>query len=785
MRISAVVAAVLLSFASASNSAEAPAMARQSTAIPAQSLDTALRALANERGFHIVYLPEVVNALRTQGAAGVLTRDEALTQILSGTGLTFRYLDDDTVTITREAAGARAEPQLEEVIVTSRKFWPESSNAAAKFELPIVETPQALTVFTDDLMKVLKISGSDQLAAYTPGLQTAGYGDGTEVVLRSRGFPVSRERGYKINGITVDSEAGSVDYSALERVEVIRGPASVLYGEVDYGATINTVLKQPSRTPVANVSLELGSFHHMRSEADVGGALNDSGSISGRLALGAANSATFIRDTDNTSFTVAPAVRFDVSDATYLQLQAYYSSFEGGYTDGFTLLEDGSLPSPGVSNHYGASFNHSKKDIQFYFAELGHDFGNDWEAKVRAAYSKVVLEGKDSLMFGPATLEGDAFLFPYLESKSKPSWSVEGSLTKSLTLGGRQQTFMVSGDWQQQKIEQATFTTDEFYIKNLFDGEPLPVSDSIFQFVPGQSLVSEQQLYGVTALVHLRPTDKLSILAAGRWSGVKADIRDNRPIIGRDFTLSGSDDTLLKRVGVVYSFTPALNAYASFSEGVIFNATLLGGDGRPVAPERGEQYEIGLKGEIIGGKAMYAVSVFTIDRIDAVTTIDPNPDRPIYANIGSQTHEGVELELMGRITPSWNLLANYSYLNVDIEESANPAEVGHTPSEAPRHSASLFATHEVLSGALQGLSLGGGLVYRSEREIDSVGTYQLPSYTRLDARIAYAYNDHVLFEGNAVNLTNEKIYSSSYGEGVFGVRYLDGRAFYLRGTYRF
>lgn len=559
----------------------------------------------------------------------------------------------------------------------------------------------------------------------------------------------------------------------------------MLYGEVDYGATINTVLKQPTMESTRNASLEFGSYGHKRAEADIGGQIGSSGRVSGRLALGAQDSATFVRDTDNTSYTVSPSVRFDLSGATHLLLQGYYSTFKGGYTDGFTLLEDGSLPSPGLRNHYGASFNNTKKDIQFYFAELTHDFGGELEASLRTAYSRVELKGKDTLMFGPATLEGDALLIPYLEHKIKPSWSVEGSLRKSISLGGREQTFMVSGDWLQQKLDQPTHTTDLLFDKNLFDGDPLQTSGDIFEFVPGQGVTSEQQLYGGTALAHLRPASKLSILAAARWTGVKVDVRDHRPIYGRDFTLEGSDGTLLYRLGAVYSFTPAFNVYASYSEGVIFNATLLSADGTTVKPETGVQYEIGLKGEILDRMATYAVSAFTIDRTNSVTLVDPDPNAPIYANVGRQTHEGIELELMGRVSPSWNLLANYSYLTVDIKESANLDEVGHTPASSPRHSASLFATHEVLSGALRGFSIGGGLVYRGKREVDSIGTYELPSYTRFDARMAYAYNEHLLIEANAINLTNEKIYSSSYGAASYGIRYMDARTFFLRGSYRF
>jgi outer membrane receptor protein involved in Fe transport len=114
-------------------------------------------------------------------------------------------------------------------------------------------------------------------------------------------------------------------------------------------------------------------------------------------------------------------------------------------------------------------------------------------------------------------------------------------------------------------------------------------------------------------------------------------------------------------------------------------------------------------------------------------------------------------------------VASYAYLDVDVKSSADPLEVGQRPPASPEHSHSIFATYEVLSGPLRSLTFGGGIVGRSSREVDSIGSFSLPAYERLDLRASYNFSEALLLELNAQNVLNERIYTSQYGGADFGI----------------
>jgi outer membrane receptor protein involved in Fe transport len=197
------------------------------------------------------------------------------------------------------------------------------------------------------------------------------------------------------------------------------------------------------------------------------------------------------------------------------------------------------------------------------------------------------------------------------------------------------------------------------------------------------------------------------------------------------------------------------------------------------------QYEVGLKGELAARRVGYSVSVFDITRTDSATEIfTPGSDVSFFVNVGRQVHRGFEAEIIGEPIPCINIVGSYAFLDVDIKESGDPDQVGNTPPAAARHSASIFTTYEILEGQLRTLTMGGGVVYRSETEVDNVGTAQLPAFTRIDLRASYDVTNNFLVEFNVQNVFNEEIFTSSYGFPDLGIRYLDAREVSLRATYK-
>lgn len=684
----------------------------------------------------------------------------------------------------QDAGAAPSSGVIGEVVVTAkRKFRPETSAAASKLELPIIETPQALTVLSSEFLDIARLNDTASIVAYTPGVELLGMGDGTQANILARGFDVNRERSFRINGLSADSEV-DLDYFAMDRVEIVRGPASSLYGEADYGATLNRVLKRPDGRPAAAASMEFGSYEFRRVQGDVQAPLGDV--ISARAVAAVQDSSTFIDHTKDDRVLFAPSLSLDF-ERTQLLFQGYYEQRDGDFSDGIPLIFDGtaySLPDLPRSRNYGADVFQIDTENQFIFAGLDHSFSDDFKLSLKTGYSRVEMQNVAGVLFNSGP-DGNSLLSPFTEDKDKEDLSVDASLEKAFTLAGREQRVLLSADWRRNELFSPLLDRWPSAPRNIFVDGPL------LNYPPPQRLVGEfthnkQYFSGVTAMSYLKPTDRLSLLLGLRYSHIETNLRRFQPSRRRDETIDGAtDDDLVPRSAIVYSIADGHNAYASYSEGIIFNATLLKQDGSPVNPEKGVQYELGFKGELAGKRVTYGVAAFRIDRTDSASRLPLPPSvPPAFFNVGKQIHQGIELEMVGEPIPGLNIVASYAWLDVDVRESADPDEVGQTPPASPRNSYSLFATYEVLEGPLRSLTFGGGVIARSAREVDSIGSFRLPAYERVDLRASYDFSDALSLELNVTNVLDKDIYVSNYGAADFGISYAFPRTFAGRLSYR-
>lgn len=676
--------------------------------------------------------------------------------------------------------------ELETIVVTAqRKFLPEVSDAASKLSLPVIETPQALTVLSSEFLNIAGLNDTASVVAYTPGIELLGIGDGTQATLMARGFQVNRDRSFRINGLSADSES-DLDYFAMDRVEFVRGPASSLYGESDYGATINRVLKAPTGGSGARVSAEYGSYDFQRLQMDGETTLGDVASV--RAVAAWQESDTFIRDTSDNRKMISPSASFRFGDTRVL-LQGYYDERTGASSDGFPLIRiNGVYTMPDVprgANH-GTTANDIDSSNTFLFAGVDHMATDSLKLSFKGGYSRIRMHNFSTYLFG-ADASGNSTQYPSIEFKTKEDLSLDASAEQVFQWQGRDQRLLVSADWRSNELMQDAFANVPIGLDNIFDPEPLDFVNTR-QPAPGEYFSTKQYFSGVTTMAYLKPTERLSALLGVRYSRIETNRFDYLPTsYGRTTVIDDArDHQWVPRAGLVYKLADNHNVFFSYSEGIVFNASLLRADRTPVNPETGVQYEVGFKGKIADQRAQYSVSAFRIERTDSASATVVQPGQPaIYINVGEQIHSGVEAEIQGEIFPGFNLLASYAYLDVDVKESARPAEIGRTPPASPSNAYSLFATYEVLGGPLKSLTFGGGVVGRSGREVATVNAYQLPSYTRLDLRLSYNISPELLVELNAQNVTNEKIYTSPYGSPDLGIAYAYPSLIKGRVSYRF
>jgi TonB-dependent siderophore receptor len=762
---------------------------KKSTQIPAQALGQALTTLARDRKFQVLYRTEIVGELRTQGASGELTIAEALSALLAGTGLSYEFIDDKTVKVYMPASSQETEDDdsdnISEVIVTSsRPFKPENSAVATKFPLPLVETPQSISVLTDDLLATVGAHDIFDIDGLVPGLQEQGTSNGFDARFVMRGFALSREDGIKIDGVSIPNRF-ILDLAAIERVEVVRGPSSVIYGQTDYGGTINFVLKRPKLgASEFNARASVGSYDFHRADLDV---MTPLGERSGVRVVGAyEKSDSFVDIADHETRVLSPSFLFNLGERTDLFISTYFQERNGRDHLGFGAFPDGTIPRVPKENFIGPDWNRYESRASQAIAQLRHGLTDDFDLTFNVALSDVT----------------NGFRTGYINDRPNPDGSAELYLNSDSKNRTRTTYAEVVGTWKFKGFGEErsllSMTADMRTIDAVGTGIAGPKSlvGSINVFDPHDGnyntpyvprarnyyAAPENTLRGISATALLRFPHRLSVMLGGRYG--EASARDFVVDVGVPAGPVGvgeiggkmRNDVFVPKVGVTWEFVKDWYAYGTYAEGVIFQFER---DYRNqmLPNETGVQQELGIKADLFGKRLGLAAAVFSIDRKDVLMTDPVHPDFSTAAD--AQEHRGFEFEILGQPLRGLDISANYAWLDVKV---MNEAEFGsNRQANVPKHSGGVFVNQEFRSGLFDGMSLGLGVTYVGERAADSyaVPAAELPEYTKLDLFASYHFKERYRVGINARNVTDETVLVSSFGVDYFGLMYREARSYSL------
>lgn len=698
---------------------------------------------------------------------------------------------------------------LDEVVVTGarRKFAPTDSSAATKIPMSVLETPQALSVLSSELLDIVGITSINGASALAPSMMDQEAEVPLYIDTVARGFEVNFWNGNKINGMPFRNSGSPLDLGIADRVEVVRGPSSIIYGQSDYGATLNVTLKSPlaKRQFAGELGASIEGGH--RALLDVTGPLTSSNRLRGRLIIiddetQPAQSYVFSR-----TRTVAPSISWDILENTTLDLNFYHSEREFRHDYGFGLAQNpltGEISLPNIDvkkGFFGADWGISNVYVDYGVAKLSHKFSNNWTLSLSGANQHSSLRWHEPYYDGyiDTTGNGDMTLWDYWSNEISYDRSLDLTLSGDFQIAGRSQTFMISGYQRTGKNNVFQDCCEQIGFVNVYDPQPrsyepyytnLPTDPEHLSSMEGTELTGARHIVqkedAVSGLLLLHPIDRLTVMLGLRFNKFE---RTAQNYFDRSFSYqvpaNYENDATNKRIGLVYEILDGVNVYGSYSDGVIFNAAQKYPSGALPA-EVGEQYEIGAKASLLNNKLVVSAAAFVIDR-NNVAVHDPSlpPSEPYSITLDGQTHKGFELEAMGEPIPGWNILSSYAYLDVQVTDAPDPAMIGQQRANAPHHMAKLFSTYQLQDGPLYGLSLGGGLFYASEREVDNFGTFRLPAYTRLDLRLGYDRLENISFSVNFINVTDEKIYVSTANAATSGLALQARRAVFFRTNFKY
>jgi len=713
--------------------------------IPAGSLAATINRIAAQNGRIVSLDPDLVRGLRAPAVQGEFTVDEALARALVGSGLQPVVLPGGALTLRR--APAQPVVTLDPVSVegTPENAWgpvegmvASRSATGTKTDAELREIPQSISVVTPAQIAAQGAQTLEQSLAYTPGVSIGVYGPTPEYdFVFTRGFQAQQylddSRLYK------DYVTGAqlrIEPYGLERIEVLRGPSSVLYGQTPPGGMVNMRSKRPLGQPLHEVQLQAGSFDRAQGAFDFSGPVDRDGTLLYRLTGLARQSHTQTDYVEDNRRFIAPALTWQPSAATTLTLLTQFQKDWGGgrpvpLPAQGTLFDNpnGRLPTDRFLGEPGFDgFTRHQYSVGYAFE---HQASEVWTFRQNLRLSRTDNHEKFSLPIY------DYGSFPTdLRTVDRAAWddrnriqvfSIDNQAQARFATGPLAHTALVG-------LEYRRATNDW-----LFKSAAMPSIDAYdprYGGKPGEFAVGIDQ-YQRESQLGLYAQDQVRyrrwlLTLGGRYDWARSLTRNRLT----DESQRQNQGKFAGRVGITYLFDNGWAPYASYSTsfdpvaGVDVN-------GEAFKPTTGKQTELGVKYQPAGYESFAALSLFDLTRQNIPTRADPAPpDNPFgQTQIGEARVKGIELEGKAVLDGGWTLLASYTYLDSEITKS-NDGTQGRPLFYTPRNQAQAWAEYAVQAGPLQGLAIGAGVRYRGKAWGDSYEA-EIPDHTLVDAMIRY------------------------------------------------
>ncbi|WP_237772525.1 TonB-dependent siderophore receptor [Herbaspirillum robiniae] len=767
LRLNALAAAMLLAAASYAQSA------RLNVDIPAEPLDKALNALARQTGIQILFASDTARGHTANALKGSYTAREALDKLLSGSGLVVREQAGGTYTV-QPADATRGEAALPTVTVNGEAaesaygpvngYVATRTASATKTDTSLLETPQSISVITRDRYEAQGAQSINEALRYSAGVSSYGAGTRSDWYTVVRGF----DPNVYLDGLalptTINLASWRVDPYLLERIEVLRGPSSVLYGQGQPGGTVNMVSKLPTATPLHEIEVQFGNNARRQLAGDFSGAIDEDGKLLYRVTGLVRDSNLPFGPFKDQRLLLAPSLTIKPSGDTSLTLQASYLRDRTNSSDNFLPAAGTILPNP--NGHISSSLFTGSPDFDRYEKEqwsLGylfeHRFDETWTVRQNLRYSHLSL--KDYMTYGVGLDASDATQSTMIRYAgiAKPDYgrfTVDNQLQATFRTGGIAHTALAGVDYQRQRRNnwELYALTSSF---NLYRPSYTAFDWSIFDGSTPESTLSIQEQVGLYAQDQLKFGQHWVLTAGLRRDWSKTSTED---LINGTSTAQ-KDSATTGRIGLVYLAGNGLAPFVSYSTSFMPE---LGTDrfGAPFKPTRGKQVEAGVKYQP-SDKTAITASVFEI-RQQNVTTIDPNdPAGTHYVQTGEVRSRGVELEGSAELNRNLKLVASYSYTDVKNTQTNDAASLDKTPIDIPRprHLASLWLDYTLRGGQFSGLGFGGGVRHVGNSPGASDNSLNVPGYTLFDAALHYELPKWRL-SLTASNLFNKEYISGCY-----------------------
>ncbi|POP43403.1 TonB-dependent siderophore receptor [Superficieibacter electus] len=677
------------------------------------------------------------------------------------------------MSIATAAASVQAQAAEETMVVTQgnsedptaplKGMVATKTLSATKTSADLVKTPQSVSVVTRDQMNALDVTSVSEALRYSAGAFTEYRGSSNrndEVFVRGFSYVPKFLDGLSF-GATASSQTGTVDPWLLERVELVRGPASVLFGQVNPGGLISMTSKRPTSEPVHEVQFRTGNHDLAEGAFDFGGPLSDDGRVLYRLNGIARTQHNQVDDYKETRMAIAPAITWFPNDQTrFTLLTSYQKDPDAGYRNFLpyygTVVSANGQYIPWDFNVSDPNYDQSWREQTMVGYEFEHQFNDIFTFRQNARYATIKQKYRYLVYANSAANSTLLTRRAQHEERQTDEFGLDNQLEAHLATGMLEHTLLGGLDYKSSHDKQylGRGAGSQYDLDWTHPVYGVNVDESTFS-----TMTDEQQNLDQMG-IYLQ--DQMSwnnweLLLSGRydWSEVRTT----------DFTAADkvqqNDDKFTWRTGLLYAFDFGLSPYVSYSTSFEPNLQTNRAPGvAPFAPTTGKQTEVGLKYQPAQNTLM-SVALYDLRQNNVPTY---NSSLGWFENAGEVRSKGVETEIHSALwDETVNLIGSYTYTDAEVASTTVAGTEGKTPARIPTHMASAFASYTFPGGPLKSLTAGVGMRYIGTSYGDAKNTFKVPSVDLYDAMVSYELGElNSSLKGASVKFNVNNVANTKY-----------------------
>ena len=739
-------------------------------ALAAKPLPQALSDFSRVTGLSVIYTDEAPYGLNAPAVSGQMSATQALQRLLGGSGFTFRQIDartlalepvpsDGALNLGATTISAVAEP------ADSTSYQPPPTSSVMRSRGLLLETPQTVNVVPAQVLRDQQPRNLDDALANVSGITQANTLGSTQDAVMLRGFGDNRNGSIMRDGMPIVQ--GRALNATAERVEVLKGPSSLLYGIQDPGGVVNIVSKKPQLVQSTSLTVRGSTFGNGKNGSggnlDTTGPIGDSG-LAYRLIVDHEDEDYWRNYGTHRESMIAPSLAW-YGDTTKVVFAYEHREFLSPFDRGTAIDPKTNHPLDiPATRRLDEPFNNMEGRSDLYRFEADHELNDDWTAHVGYSWNR---ETYDASQVRITSVNTNGTLTRSMDG-TRGALTTDRFATASLEgkvkLGGMQHDLVFGLDDEYRKIYRAELIRQSqrsafSYVNPVYgndvQGTTVSAKDSA-----QTDLLRSDSLFLQDA-IHL--TDQWILVAGARYQ-----MYDQYAGKGVPFKANtdGNGQKWVPRAGLVYRYTDELSFYGSYTESFKPNSTIAPlTDGSVLQgnlqPEESKAWELGTKLDM-PGRITASAALFDITKRNVLVS-ETVSGETVYSVAGEVRSRGLELDASGQLSDRWSLIGSYAY--TDAEVTKDPALEGKRLQNVAKHTGSLSAVYDV--GSLLGgddLRVGAGARYVGQREGDAKNSFNLPGYTVADLFASYdtkIEGQKVKFQLNVKNLFDRTYYTSA------------------------